>query len=529
MNSYLQIFLALILTGLAVFAGHILSALPPWPVVFYYLAFAAMGLGVLVVPFVQDMMSHNEWLRKRKLQSHRDTEVLIPPKGMLEAHKIFQDSGKEQEEKLQAFADAYRAKAIRRTAGVLALVLLIFLSFFLTQLTNIINALNDLIHLSGQEIDLGLFSTQKSLLPAFLAALLLVWSVDAMRRLNGRVISQIRQSNDAPSLARQYAMTFLMIILGGLFYGGFYAYDTYSQQQQASQRKVQKIEQKAEALAGEQQALAVKKDFLAKENAALNKEIMEKKHALKGLRKEKTQLEGKIQSHEEHINSLKSKLKQAQSELAALKKDHAANTEKLRTEAEALREDLTQKQTELKKVKAERDEIRERLGLTQGALETTKQDLHDTKSKLQNWQTPISLAQTNWGDLAEVVKNGTRLRLPSALLFRQAQQDKLNTQTSDKLAAIAEGLGQLLDDNPDAWVVVMAHANALPPQTGGYENKLALTALQAVRVKEVLNEKGIQPILAAGFGHQRELDSRLIAEALKKNNRIEIAVIRMPL
>lgn len=526
MGNFLQNILTITFAIAAVFVAATLDFLPQWPVTIYFLAYLAIAAAFVLLPFTQDMASHREWLKKRDKQTHRDTEILVPPKGLKELSRLL-DNGKKNE--INTFVKNYSFKAFWRVSLVFFLLILVLSSSVSLQFNIGFIGLEYLVKILDEEQSLAPISSLNTLSFGVFIAFVMGFMADTARQATIQNIQLILNKPVKKSLVRRYGLTVFTAVVGLGLFAAFALHGAYKVQQSETEQTVQALASKTENLQSAQEQLAEKKDFLAKENAQLNKTLQEKQSRIGSLEKELKSLKGKLSVQKNEVETLTQQFNAAQEDLKSLRKElenvqdtKNAGLEEMLAEVSALKEQLSEKQNEL-------SASRERLEITEGALEVTQKELSDAQAALDKWQAPVSLAEQQWGEKVDVVWGGTTLRVQSADLFVPQQPDKLKADISSVITPIAEGLKSVLQANENSWVVIQAHSNALPPQTGAYNNNLILTAIQATRLKELLNEAGVKPVLAAGFGHQRELDSRLVEEALKKNNRVEFTVVRLPL
>lgn len=536
MGSFPHMISALTLTGLVILVAAYLDALPALPVLVTYLGVAAAGVGVLALPFAQDAISHRAWLRKREKHARRMTEVLVPPKGMASLEQTFQLSGKKRQQELEAFAANYQKKAHWRVLALSGLILFVFALYVSVSFSFSANLLEGFINLFYEEASLQAFAGREAFYTALLATVVLGLGADGVRQEALKTSEAIQGREPEKMFTGRFVITLITFLAGGGIFATFSVIDIYASSKAATAQQVEKIETKAETLEREQKELVEKQDFLAKENARLNKELQGKASEVKALKEKTAGLEKQHDSAKEKIKTLEKKLRaqqqkteQAEKRLAAVQSEQAEVKTNLREELTQLKNQQKAMENKLDEAQSALETARERLRITQGTLSATQEEHDVTKAILNKWQRPLPVTDLPLPAGYQVVADGQRLRLSTSALFTDQDAGQLSGTAADTLAPLAKALKQLLAENPQAWVVVMAHANALPVQTGAYDNKLTLTAVQAAAIKDVLNQAGVKPVLAAGFGHQRELDSRLVEEALQKNNRVEFAVVQMPL
>lgn len=531
MGCFSKIAITTGLTGGLLVGLNFLGFSPPLPVSFL-MAAPFILTAVMALSYGQTLDAHKSWLRKINTHSHRDTEVLIPPQDLKTISHAIEEGGKKNQKSIKTFLKSYNKSLRRRLAalGLLALAeiflasgIIVDLSLNKSYLTGIFNVLVEDFH----------FAVSRPLPVAVFAGIIVLFTALAADGLKNALLENKKYILGQESRAKKIwklKYTLVVLLLLGLLASAGMAVNIFQSKQQAKQETVQTLEDKAQTLEEAHSELLEKNNFLAKENARLGKNLKETSTKAKELGAEKEALQNKVQAAEKEVSTLEKAKKSDAEEIKNLKGriatlENSLNAENTQTEQElsTIKQTLAQtKETLLDKT--------ERLDLTTGRLEAIQEQLNKTSETLSQWQEPLDLSGYNWPKKAALVNDAKTLRISSAHLFASTQPQILLEDSADILAEVAAELDTILAANPNAWVVIKTHSNALPPQTGAYSRNAVLTGVQAEEIKQALAENGLDKtrVLATGLGHQHELDSRLTKEALAANNRTELQVIRLP-
>ena len=552
MKSYLHIVTALTLTAITFLGLYITNLLPHWHVLATFWGVAGAIFFIIVLPYLHSLHNHHTWLLKNEKQQHRDTDVLVPPHGLKPIYKTLQTSNDPQQDNskhLDVFIRSYRQKGQWRIAlifGVIAVLLSLHVSL---QFDFLFNILRDTVNLTDKDIHLSNFTTRQTFLVVFLSVLnLAVWG-DCLFKNTSQNISLIANTSPQQGFLQQNRLILLTLIITSLAFGGLLVRDALLNKQNAAQKTVQQIEAKAKKLEKEQQILVERKNFLAKENAALLRTLEKNKSKISLLEDKPKALHNKLEDHKSKIKTLQNALAEKKQEISQFE-SKINNLKKQRQADQKEREEHANKidtlKSSLKKLKAQQKQTdkklksaRERLDVTKGTIKAIEDEHMTTKANLEKWQASFSFKKALEEsetfekiaalDDVKLVKNNTILRINAPALFSAKKEDRLNSDAQTLLKPVAKALEKILSKHPQAWVVVQGHSNALPIQNSDYQSKLSLTAVQASLIKRVLNDLAVAPILATGFGYQKEIDSRLSKSALQKNNRIDIMIMLLPI
>ena len=124
------------------------------------------------------------------------------------------------------------------------------------------------------------------------------------------------------------------------------------------------------------------------------------------------------------------------------------------------------------------------------------------------------------GKLDVVFRRGKMVvKLPESILFPSGSADLSN----DGKSAIAE-VAAILRQMGGRRFTVAGHTDNLPVQSGKFDNNWELSSQRAVKVTELLIEKGVPApnLVAAGYGPYDPIASNGTSSGRQKNRRIEI-------
>ena len=535
MNMFLYLVTATILFIAGVISLFILNEVPHWHVLLVFWGISGLCVLLIVIPFVQDARSHREWLKKSEKKSHKDTEVLVPPKGMKSLYKIIQNASSRSE--IEAFVKKYRFQARWRMSVIFTVIILMLSGYFTIKLLLFFNWIEQEINILDTVFNIQNFATLESFYALLISIISLAIVTDMLNQTTKQNISLILKEQYKSTLLQKFSTTLLTLIGCLLLTSSLVALNVYKSEKKEVQSQVTEIKNHAQVLKKEQHELLEKIDFLARENAQLNQELQNKVSVISELKKERRTLSKQSSAKETKINELKTKLDDAEERLNHFQEKailastrYEAERLELNTQIASLEKQINLLESEKQEAEAKILALEERLNLTQGLLSASKDELFQKKSTLKEWKSRIRLKEYEWGDgFTKLVDENTLLRINTFELFQENTPTQLKLDAPVKLERIAIHLKDIIEQHEQAWVMVHTHTNALPSQTSAYESKLELTAIQAARLQQKLHDFGVLKIIAAGFGFQKELDTRLNQEALERNNRIEIFIVRLPL
>lgn len=523
-----------LLTALATMAVAFLGFLGFLPS--FYLSAVIVGpavlAGLMLLSYAQTLDAHNIWLHKVRIHSHRATEVIIPPTGLKKISHLLKEGGKKGKKDIQAFTQTYKKGLFLRLVfiGFIAFITTALSLLLYTESITYIKLLGMILNLIPQDIQLSVaspyyvFALWATLL-AYLAAgadiLKAGWKQNKARILDEDI-------NTHPM--RKWAYTLGAVIVVVTLAITAWATQNFREEAQATQQAVKNLENKTTNLKSAHEELLEKSDFLAKENAELAQKLAAAASSQKSLSADKAEALKKIKALQKKQTRLQEEKQQATNKVSDLQAQISELEESISTENANTTQRIKNLETDLSEAFAALEKQQEITDLTKGRLEAFEAELAQAKQELSAWQSPVTLSGKDWGDKVEVVNDGKMLRILAAVFYAPEQPHILLEENSGILADIGQKLQGILAQATKGWLIIKAHSNALPPQTGAYSSNAVLTALQAEKLKAALAEAGIEKnrILATGLGHQQELDSRLTKEALARNNRIEMEVVRLP-